>query len=67
MPSIEVKGMSCNHCVMNVTKTLAAMPGITNVAVDLATGLATFDAAALDPKALREAIAKIGFEPGEVK
>ncbi|KUG27404.1 mercuric transport protein periplasmic component [hydrocarbon metagenome] len=67
MPSIEVKGMSCNHCVMNVTKTLAALPGVSNVNVDLGKGLATFDAAALDPAAVREAIAKIGFEPGEVK
>lgn len=67
MPSIEIKGMSCNHCVLNVAKTLSALPGVSNVAVDLAAGLATFDAAALDPEAVREAIAKIGFEPGEVK
>jgi copper chaperone len=67
MPSIEVKGMSCNHCVMNVTKTLSALPGLTNVSVDLARGLATFDAQAFDAEAVRAAIAKIGFEPGAVK
>lgn len=67
MPSIEVKGMSCNHCVMNVTKTLSALPGIKNVSVDLATGLATFDAESLDAEAVRAAVAKIGFEPGAVK
>ena len=67
MPSIEVKGMSCNHCVMNVTKTLSALPGIKNVSVDLAKGLASFDAESLDAEAVRAAIAKIGFEPGAVK
>ena len=50
MPAITVKGMSCNHCRMSVTKALEALPGVSNVNVDLLSGKASFDAAEpLDP------------------
>ncbi|MDR3639938.1 MAG: cation transporter [Humidesulfovibrio sp.] len=63
MPSINVKGMTCNHCRMSVTKTLESLPGVTNVNVDLLTGTASFDAAQpLDPAVVKKAIEKIGFE-----
>lgn len=68
MPRIAVSGMSCNHCVMSVTKALTAIPGLANVAVDLKSGQASFDqTAAVDPETIREAIAKIGFVPGQVE
>ena len=31
MKSIKIKGMSCQHCVMAVTKALSALDGIKNV------------------------------------
>jgi copper chaperone len=40
---IKVKGMSCQHCVMSVTKALGQLDGITNVQVDLAKGEVRFD------------------------
>ena len=40
---IKIKGMSCQHCVMTVKKALEEIDGIANVAVDLATGEATFE------------------------
>jgi copper ion binding protein len=44
MPStIKVKGMSCQHCVMSVTKALGQLEGIKNVQVDLAKGEVRFD------------------------
>lgn len=67
MPSVEVKGMSCNHCVMSVKKALSGLPGISNVEVNLEKDLASFEAANLDAQAVRQAIAKMGFEPGDVK
>ena len=33
----KVDGMSCGHCVNAITKTIGALPGVANVAVDLAT------------------------------
>ncbi len=42
---ITVKGMSCGHCVQAVTKALEALPGVSQVQVDLATGKVTFASA----------------------
>jgi copper chaperone len=63
MPSITVKGMSCNHCRMSVTKALEAIPGVTGVNVDLLSGRASFEEAApVDLAVVKKAIEKIGFE-----
>jgi copper ion binding protein len=44
MPStIKVKGMSCQHCVMSVTKALNQLDGIKNVQIDLTKGEVRFD------------------------
>ncbi len=34
----QVEGMTCGHCVQAVTTELGALPGVTGVRVDLATG-----------------------------
>ncbi len=63
MPTIQIKGMSCNHCVMAVTKALSGIDGIGNVKVDLAKGEATFDEAKpVDRAVIRERIKKAGFD-----
>jgi copper chaperone len=43
MKSITIKGMSCQHCVMAVTKALNGLDGITDVKVELESGKATFE------------------------
>jgi formate dehydrogenase gamma subunit len=64
MPStIKVKGMSCQHCVMSVTKALGQLEGIKNVQVDLAKGEVRFD----NPKEIastqiQKAISDAGYE-----
>ncbi len=63
MPTIQIKGMSCKHCVMAVTKALSGIDGVGNVTVDLAKGEATFDEAKpVDRNIIRERIKKAGFE-----
>jgi len=63
MPSITVKGMTCNHCRMSVTKALESLPGVTGVNVDLLSGKASYESAQpLDPAVVKKAIEKIGFE-----
>ena len=63
MPSITVKGMSCNHCVMSVTKALEALPGVSGVKVDLLSGKASFEESApVDQAVVKKAIEKLGFE-----
>ena len=41
--ALKVKGMSCQHCVISVTKALGQLEGIKNVEVDLAKGEVRFD------------------------
>ena len=63
MPTITVKGMSCNHCVQSVTKALEALPGVSGVKVDLLSGKASFEEATpVDLAVVKKAIEKIGFE-----
>jgi copper chaperone len=63
MATVQIKGMSCNHCVMAVTKALGGIDGVSNVKVDLAKGEATFDEATpADHKVIGERIKKAGFE-----
>jgi len=63
MATVQIKGMSCNHCVMAVTKALSGIDGVSNVKVDLAKGEASFDEAKpVDRAIIRERIKKAGYE-----
>jgi copper chaperone len=63
MKSIKIKGMSCQHCVMAVTKALGALDGIKDVNVDLKSGMATYEEVkAVDSVVVAAAIKKAGFE-----
>ena len=42
--TINVKGMTCPHCVKHVTKALSGMEGVSDVVVDLDAGTAKFNA-----------------------
>ena len=60
---LKVKGMSCQHCVMSVTKALGQLDGIKNIQVDLAKGEVRFDNtknAASDR--IQKAITDAGYE-----
>lgn len=57
----NVKGMNCAHCQATVTKAIAAVPGVTDVAVDLGSGRATVQGD-YDPAAVRKAVSDAGFE-----
>jgi copper chaperone len=61
MITIKIKGMSCQHCVNSTRKALEAVPGISNIQIDLAKGEATFDGE-VNLQTAKDAIAKIGFE-----
>ena len=63
MPTIKVKGMSCQHCVASVTKALSEIEGISDVVVDLAKGTATFtEKTPVAPETISKAVVAIGFE-----
>lgn len=68
MNSLEVKGMSCQHCVASVTEALKKFPNLKDIKVSLEKGLAEFETESPvsdeDIEKLKQAINKIGFEPG---
>ena len=65
MTTIKIKGMSCSHCVMAVTKALEEIGAIKNVKVDLKKGEATFDEdGPVDMEKIRDQIKKAGYDIG---
>jgi copper chaperone len=63
MATIKIKGMSCQHCVMAVTKALGSIEDVKDVHVDLQKGEATFtEVKPVDRQQMREKIKKAGFE-----
>jgi copper chaperone len=60
---MQVKGMSCQHCVMSVTKALSQLEGIKNVQVDLAKGEVRFDnTKSITSDQIQKAITNAGYE-----
>jgi copper chaperone len=58
-----VTGMTCGHCVNAVSSEVGKLPGVTDVAVDLATETVTVTSETpLDPQAVRAAVDEAGYE-----
>jgi len=61
--TLKVKGMSCQHCVMSVTKALSQLEGIKNIQVDLAKGEVRFDNTKdVASNRIEKAISDAGYE-----
>jgi copper chaperone len=66
MEKIKIQGMSCQHCVMSVSKALSAVPGLTNVRVDLVKGEATFENPQnVSQQKIRKAVEDAGYKVNE--
>jgi len=58
--TLNVEGMSCQHCVANVKKAVEALDGVDNVEVDLEAGKVAVEGSA-DADAVKAAIAQAGY------
>ena len=68
MKTIEIKGMSCGHCVKTVSDILSKVENVTDVAVSLEKGEASFEESGpVDMDKLRTGIKMAGFEAGAEK
>jgi copper chaperone len=57
-----VTGMTCGHCVNAVSAEVGKLPGVSDVAVDLAAGTVTVTSEApLDSQAVRAAVDEAGY------
>ncbi|XVQ11090.1 heavy-metal-associated domain-containing protein [Spirillospora sp. CA-255316] len=58
-----VSGMTCGHCVNSVKEEVGQVAGVSEVAVDLATGQVTVTSEApLDVAQVRAAVEEAGYE-----
>jgi Cu+-exporting ATPase len=60
----HVQGMTCGNCARSVERKLAATPGVTSAAVDLASAQATveFDSSRVQPETLAQAVRQLGYQ-----
>lgn len=60
--SYTVIGMTCEHCVQAVTEEVGAIPAVTDVRVDLASGVLTVTATEpVDRAAVEAAVDEAGY------
>jgi copper chaperone CopZ len=60
--TISVSGMSCNHCKMNVEKTLSDVDGIEEVTVDLEQGTVMIGSHNLNLDEVSARVNELGFK-----
>ncbi len=66
---LGVRGMTCASCVSRVERTVKKLPGVLGASVNLATEKASIDylPAAVQPAAIKAAIADAGYEPVDLE
>ena len=59
----QVQGMTCGHCVNSVSTEVSALPGVTDIQVDLASGRVTVTSESpLDTDTVRAAVDEAGYD-----
>ena len=63
MPTINILGMTCQHCVVAVEQALGRVDGMTDVEVDLDSGVATYsEEKRVDLAEVRRAVEEAGYK-----
>lgn len=62
--TLKIQGMTCNHCVMRVTKALKSVAGVQDAKVDLQKGEAvvTYDDSKVTLEKLSFAVVEAGYK-----
>ncbi|GHV09666.1 mercuric reductase [Clostridia bacterium] len=60
--TLNIGGMSCEHCVAHVTSALAEIAGVRSVKVSLKDGNAVVEHSGVDLETLKAAIEEAGYE-----
>ena len=58
---LSIDGMSCGHCVAQVTSALKTLPGVAVENVQVGSADVSFDPLKVEPKALAEAVTSAGY------
>lgn len=62
--TINVKGMTCNHCKANVEKGIMGVEGIKEVSIDLQHGKVTISADKIDLNKIKDTVEGLGYTYG---
>jgi len=61
--TVNVTGMSCGHCATSVREEVGSIPGVTAVAVDVASGKLTIDSEHdVEAEAIKSAVEEAGYQ-----
>ncbi len=60
--TLHIDGMSCGHCLNAVKKALTALPGITNLSVEIGRADLNYDPAAIDQTRIAAAVTAAGYK-----
>jgi copper ion binding protein len=62
--TLKVEGMSCDHCVMHVTRALEELGGVNeaNVSLDKGVAVVDYDERLVDVAAMKAAVDEVGYK-----
>jgi copper chaperone len=60
--TLQIEGMSCQHCVMRVKKTIEGLAGISDLSVDVGSARIVFDESKIQQSDIENAIIKAGYK-----
>ena len=60
--TINIQGMSCQHCVMRVKKAIEGLAGISGLSVEVGSAKVTFDEAKIQQSVIENAVVKAGYK-----
>lgn len=60
--TIQIDGMSCQHCVMRVKKAVEGLAGVVKSDVEVGQAKVAFDESKIQKKEIEDAIVKAGYK-----
>jgi copper chaperone len=60
--TIQIEGMSCQHCVMRVKKAMEGLAGVSSLTVEIGETKVAFDESKIQKKDIEAAIVKAGYK-----
>ena len=59
--TINIEGMSCQHCVGRVKQALEALDGVQDVEVEVGSAKVSFDSSVVSKNEIADAVVKAGY------
>lgn len=60
--TINIEGMSCQHCVMRVKRALEGLAGVSDLSVEVGSARVTFDESSIQQADIENAVMKAGYK-----